>query len=272
MSTLEILPATIRARTERQAMEWSLVLASQEIGVTLDRNPEDGGWRLIVDSSDEARAREVLRQFRRENRRFGFTHEVPGSDFGFDSRALLWAVSLALIFMITGGPAESTLFDTVRVRQGEWWRAFTAVGLHQDLPHLASNLTIGILFLGLAMARFGAATAFLGSLLAGALANGAGLVLRGEDYRGLGSSGMVMGALGMLMAQSMPQWRSGRRGNRIVLSSLGTGALIFILVGTNPSSDILAHAAGLVFGLLMGSLSLVLPGNKSQSLPMVPHR
>ena len=259
MTALEIIPASIRSRSERQAMDWSLVLASEGIEVTLDRDPLNAGWRLLVAPEDELRARGAIRQYCRENRAFEWQHEVPGSDFWFDGRVIFWGLAVALVFIITQGPVDGGLFDTRLVRQGDWWRAFTAEWLHRDLAHLASNLTIGMLFLGLAMARFGAGLGLFGSLLAGGLANFAGMILRAENYRGLGASGLVMGALGMIVAQAVPWWRSGRRGNRVVLSSLGTGALLFILLGTDPSSDIVAHSAGLVFGMFFGALAAFLP-------------
>jgi len=52
------------------------------------------------------------------------------------------------------------------------------------------------------MARFGPGQALLAALLAGAVGNAAGLALRTEHYIGLGASGMVMGGLGLLTAQS----------------------------------------------------------------------
>ncbi len=256
MSVLETADALIPARTERQAMDWSLVLTSEGIEVTLDQDAVSGHWSLKVAPVDEVRARNAIRQYCRENRGFGWHREVPGTDFWFDARVLLWALGVALVFVVTQGPLESALFATARVRSGEWWRAFTAVWLHGDVAHLTSNLGIGILFLGLATARFGVGVGLMASYLSGALANVAGLVLRGENYNGLGASGMVMGALGLLVAQGLPRFRSGRLGNRVALTTLGAGAFLFILLGTDQASDILAHAGGFVFGFLFGLLAL----------------
>ena len=259
MTALDVIPATIAARTERQAMDWSLVLASQGIEVTLQREAEDGSWQLLVAPQDEPRARVAIRQYLQENRGFEWQHEVPGSDYWFDGRVIFWGLAVGFVFLATLGPVESGLFKTALVRQGQWWRAFTAEWLHRDIAHLASNLSIGILFLGLAMARFGAGIALLGSLLAGALANYLGLMVRAEDYQGLGASGWIMGALGMIVAQAVPHWNTGRRGNRIVISSLGTGALLFILLGTDQSSDVVAHFGGFAFGVLMGAIAAFFP-------------
>jgi rhomboid protease GluP len=227
---------------------------------------------LLVAPQDDPRARGAIRQYLQENRGFEWHHEVPGSDYWFDGRVVFWALAVGFVFLATLGPVEAGLFDTALVRRGQWWRAFTAEWLHNDIAHLTSNLAVGILFLGLAMARFGAGIALLGSLLAGALANYLGMMLRTgalanylgllekvEDYPGLGASGWIMGALGMIVAQAVPRWNTGRRGNRIVVSSLGTGALLFILLGTDLSSDVLAHFGGFAFGILLGALAAFFP-------------
>ena len=264
MTAAEDTTSTIPARTERQAMDWSLVLASQGIGVELDRAPQ-GAWLLRIEPSDQPRAEEAIRQYRQENRGFDWHRDLPGSDFQFDARVALWALAVAMVYAAQEALRQG-LFDTRAVVQGEWWRAFTAVWMHQDPAHLASNLTLGVVFLGLAMARFGAGVALLATFLCGALANFTGLLLRPDPYVGLGASGMIMGALGMIAAQTVPLWRTGRRGTRVMLAGLGTGALIFIQTGTNPGSDVLAHLAGFGFGIALGAGSACLPAGKHRKL------
>lgn len=267
VTAAEDTTTTIPARTERQAMDWSLVLASQGIGVELERE-DQGRWRLRVETAEHSRALESIRRFRQENRGFEWHRELPGSDFHFDGRAALWALAVVLVYAIQDRLTRG-LFDTRAVVQGEWWRAFSAVWLHQDTAHLASNVTLGIVFLGLAMARFGAGVALLATFLCGGLANFTGLLLRPEPYVGLGASGMIMGALGMIAAQSVPLWRTGRRGTRLMLAGLGAGALVFIQTGTNPGSDVLAHLAGFVFGILFGALSPLLPEDQHLKVEVI---
>jgi hypothetical protein len=50
-----------------------------------------------------------------------------------------------------------------------------------------------------------------------------------------------------------------RQLRRLIAEGLGGGLMLFVLVGTSPSSDIPAHAAGFVFGGLLGLPLALLP-------------
>lgn len=262
VNDLAAASAAIPARSERQAMDWSLVLASQGIECALEHDAAAGIWMLRIPPAEEARAYEAIRQFRRENRGRPWHHAVPGSDLWFHGGVVFWAIALALVHTFQPWLANG-IFSYARADQGEWWRAFTAVWLHKDVAHLASNAVMGLLLLGLTMARYGAGLTLLATLFAGAGANGFALWARQADaqfsqLRGLGASGMVMAALGMLAVQSLPLWRTGRQGTRLVLGGLAAGTLLFVLTGTDPDSDVLAHAVGFAVGAILGGLAALL--------------
>ena len=126
--------------------------------------------------------------------------------------------------------------------------------LHGDAPHLISNCTVGVIFLGLAMAQYGAGMALLATFLSGGAANVVSLFLYQPPYRALGASGMVMAALGMLAAHSIWLWRARRPVGPIVLRSVLGGALLLILVGVDPGTDVVAHVSGFVIGGIFGAL------------------
>jgi membrane associated rhomboid family serine protease len=144
------------------------------------------------------------------------------------------------------------IMDSGAVAAGQWWRLFTAVSLHENMPHLMANVTTGFVLLGLAMARYGAGVGLLASFIAGAAGNVAGLALYPQPHEGLGASGMVMGALGLITAQSFAFWRACRSASHFWLRSLAAGVLILVLIGFSPESDIVAHVGGFVCGLLCG--------------------
>src|SRR6266567_1610040 len=77
---------------------------------------------------------------------------------------------------------------------------------------------------------------------------------------GPGGSGMVMGALGLLSGQSLALLRHGRPPRQLLQRGLLGGLFLFILLGANPApnTDMVAHVAGFVGGIVLGgALALV---------------
>lgn len=256
----------LRARSERQAMDWALVLASQGILATvLPPTDEQAGWQLSTEREETSRARAAVVQYRRENQGFAWRQPAPLAGLMLHRGALVWAAALLILHLTVRQQALAWL-DSEAVRRGEAWRVFTAVWLHADMAHLGANLSLGTVLMALTMARYGAGFALLGTWLAGASGNLLGLTLRPGPYTGLGASGMVMGALGMLASQAVPLWRAGRRGARAAFSALAGGAALFFLTGLDPDADLLAHAGGFVAGLLAGAVCAMAPPDKTTPL------
>src|SRR5258708_30217485 len=130
--------ATIPARSERQAMDWSLVLVSQGIDTRIERPEQDAGWSLVVDLPDHQRAHAAIRQYRLENRRRPWVRELPWSGLIFDWRSLLWSLVLISVFLVdqarSGYWRAAGVMDNQSVSSGEWWRLFTAVRLGAGPP------------------------------------------------------------------------------------------------------------------------------------------
>ncbi|MGV3774481.1 MAG: rhomboid family intramembrane serine protease [Verrucomicrobiales bacterium] len=264
----EIPLAHIHAHSEKQAMDWSLVLASQDIQTTILREPESKRWRLEIPTHDHSRALEAIRQYRLENRGWEWRRELPGANLEIHVGALFWCIYLAAFYLITTSIYPELRIagrlDSELVKTGEWWRLFTPVLLHADMAHLAANAVFGTLFLGLAMARFGPGVALLATFLAGAAGNIFGVSIATRPYYGVGASGMMMGALGMLCIHSAGLWRINRKSARYIMSGVASGIFIFVLFGLNPSSDIMAHTGGFLGGLFFGTILAFIPEEKLQ--------
>jgi membrane associated rhomboid family serine protease len=251
----------IAARSRRQAMDWGLVLTSQGIEAII--NHSESGWELIVEQRDYDSAQAALRQYRMENRGWGWRYPVVGSELVFHWGSLGWvAVIVAMYYWSTvvwPGARDAGILDSRPRGPGQWWRLFTAMSLHQNLPHLMSNATTGCVLLGLAMARFGAGVALLAAFLAGAAGNAADLLIYSEPHQSLGASGMVTGALGLITFQSFAFWRKFPAGPRFLMRAAAGGVLILVLIGFDPDADVVAHVggflAGAVFGLALGHMN-----------------
>jgi membrane associated rhomboid family serine protease len=249
-------PFRIAARSRQQAMEWSLVLASQGIEPVLEQT-EEAGWALVVPARDYETSLAAIRQYRLENRRWAWRRPAFKSGFVFDWGSAAWVLLTVVFFWLSETRANlpaAGIMDGAAVARGEWWRLFTATLLHADLGHLAANAVFGLVLIGLAMGQCGAGVGLLAAYLAGAGGNVASWLIYGEGHHGLGASGVVMGALGLLAVPSLPLWKGNPHARKLAMAGLGGGVLLLVLLGLNPDSDIVAHVGGFVAGWLLGSL------------------
>jgi rhomboid protease GluP len=254
----------IPVRSRRQAMEWSLVLASQGIESVIEYSKEtDEGWALFINPANYAAAIRNLRQYKLENRGWPWVNHLPWPGISFHWGSLGWAMLLGVVYWFSvANPrfVEAAVMNKTAVFQGEWWRLFTAMLLHADLGHLATNLSLGVLLLGLVMGRYGGGLGLLAAYLAGAAGNLAFLFVHSASARGLGASGMIMGALGLLAVQSLPigRGRGVRPSRKYWIAGLLAGTMLFVLFGLSPESDTVVHLGGFVSGLILGvALTLV---------------
>ena len=240
-------------------MDWSLVLVSQGIETSIERDAESGVWLLVVTEPDHARAVDALRRYQIENRTPLWQHRLPAVGLLFDLRSLGWLLFLGLMFALeTTGHGNWQLLgrmDNAMVHAGQWWRLFTGVTLHADVTHLAFNLSTGLLLMGLAMGAYGYGVGLLVPYLAGVAGFLAGFVVNPAGYQSLGASGMILGALGLLSAQWIELFRRGFTAKQAAARGVASGCLLLVLLGFNPAenTDVLAHVAGFVSALLLGT-------------------
>lgn len=249
------MTSRIAAPSKRQALDWSLALVSQGIESILDSNP-DTGWGLIVEEQDHPRACAVIQQYQKENPRWPWQQKIILPELAFDWGCLAWVFLTGVFFWLSGQSAsfrDAGMMQNTAVSRGEWWRLFTAIFLHADAGHLASNAVIGFVLLGLAMGRCGTGIGLLAALLAGAGGNVASWLGHSGNHQGLGASGLVFGCLGLLTAQSFPRLTHHAKAVKLAVSGVAAGVMLFIWMGLSPGTDVIAHAGGFVSGLLVGT-------------------
>lgn len=250
--------AIIHAATKRQALDWSLVLASQGIEATIEKGEE--GFALIVPAESHQAAMDSIQKYRAENRSWPWRHFIFRQGIIFDWGSLSW-VALIVLFHWLGSHRDLVtrgMMDSAAVVHGEWWRLFTAVWLHADIGHLATNAAFGFVLLGLAMGRFGIGPALAAAYLAGVGGNLFAWAGSVQAHRSLVASGAVMGCLGMLAVQSLVLFRRSAHGRRLLMAGIASGVLLFVLLGLNPEADVLAHLGGFVSGLFVGAVLVAL--------------
>lgn len=250
-------PVTVfRARRRRTCEERLLVLLA--VGVVAELVPEAGEFLVQVDAQDAAYAANHLAQYESENRAPPppppprlYPHAWVG--------CFLYVVTLVgVAYVVGGGLVRLDAFDLgaldcARVQAGEWWRAWTALTLHLDGPHLAANLGAGVWFGYLAARQLGSGTAWVLTVTGAALANLAEGLTGPPAHSAVGASTAVFTALGLMSAYSwrerfhLPQhW--GRRWAPLV-----AGVILLGWTGSaGEGTDLVAHLAGFTTGVLLG--------------------
>ncbi len=253
--------ARIPVRSYRQALDWSLVLISQGIESTIDHTEDGSGWGLLVTAQDYANALKVLRQYRLENRAWPWQQAVFRPGVLFDWGSLAWVLLASLFYWLSthADLQPAGVMDSAAVAHGQWWRLFTAVWLHGDLAHLATNATLGLVLFGLAMGCYGTGAGLLAAYLAGTAGNLVAGLISLQTHRSLGASGMVMGALGLLAVHSFSLWRQTPHAWKLMLAGICGGVMLFVLLALTPGTDIVAHLGGFAGGLLLGALLSLVP-------------
>ena len=249
-------PVAVRipARNQRQAMDWSLVLASQSISTRLETDAADDFW-LEVAENDAAKAREAINLFQSENRRWRWQRRIPTTPLIFHWGSLVWVALIVVVHMVAGPRTplhEAGVMRAEDVLKGDWWRPVTAVTLHGDYVHLASNAMFGFIFLGVAMGYWGVGLALLASLLAGVAGNFAGWIFYPATQSIVGASGMIMGAIGLLAVIPAPFGSLRRLTFQMLLRTLTPALFLFVMMGFGPGTDWIGHTAGFVTGMLLG--------------------
>lgn len=235
-----------------------------------------GLWRLVVPAEVYEAARTELIGYEDENRNWPPPKVRPAHRSSGRREAVVYGLLMVLFHPI----GQAGLFGrnwwaagriaADRVREGELWRAMTALTLHVDLSHLAGNLLFGCLFGIVASQSLGPGLVWAGALLAGFLGNLINVALQEDSFRAVGASTAVFGILGLMslfeaLRRDSPGTRTLRSlgpilGGAVLLGFLGmgggesTGALDG---GAPPPSrvDVGAHAFGFLVGGVLGALA-----------------
>jgi rhomboid protease GluP len=259
-----------RARRRRDCEERQLVLTA--VGLEAQVVLGEGEFLLQVAVADAHFALRHLLQYEAENRAPPPAppppHLYPYAWVGCAAYAL---VLLGVAWLLSNGVVRLDAFelgelDAARVQAGQWWRAWTALTLHLDGPHLAANLLAGTWFGYLAARQLGVGTAWLLTVTGAALANLLEGLWAAPDHRSVGASTAVFTALGMMAAYSwrerfaLPQ-RWVRRWGPLI-----AGVILLGWTGSaGEQTDLTAHLLGFAVGALLG-VTAALPRARQQLL------
>lgn len=248
------------SRQQSACAERALVLTSLSIEHEIVDSAT--GHQLLVAEPDLHRARHELWLYEQENKPrqyrapglIGSNHNPwPGvAGYILVLCAVAWLAGRGAFghnWLLAGG------VDGALIRDGEWWRVFTALTLHRDVGHLLGNLGFGSLFGLLAARVIGSGVTWLTVVISAAIANAVNTLMLIPSHRSIGASTAVFAALGLvagfvwrgrLMAQDRWPYRLGPIvGGIALLAYTGTG---------DESTDVGAHLGGFVCGFISGMI------------------
>lgn len=252
------LTTVYRSARRRDCNERLLVLTAVGIEAFIVSLP--GEYLLQVPAADEGFALRQLSQYEAENRAPPPPPPPPQHYPHAWVGCLGYALTLlGAAWMVSGGAVRLDAFelgelDAARVQAGEWWRAWTALTLHLDGPHLAANLGAGVWFGYLAGRQMGSGTAWLLGVSGAGIANLIEGLLAPPEHRAVGASTAVFSILGMMSAYSWRERFALRQRWARRWGPLIAGVILLGWTGTaGEQTDVMAHLAGFVVGALLGA-------------------
>ncbi len=237
------------------------VLVLEAAGIPSQIRQEPGKSIIVVPASFAAKARYEIDAYASENQPSpSGTTTVPEQRNGWPG-VVGYAIVVVLMFVLERhGILSEEWFDAGKtdaglICQGEWWRTVTALSLHSDLVHLAGNLVFGGL-IGLFVGQLlGSGLAWISILFAGAAGNLLNAVVRDPRHTSVGASTAVFAAFGIVAAFATIRRRHLRASKFARYTPIIGAVILLSYLGTSGErTDVFAHVAGFVAGLLLGAL------------------
>lgn len=245
------------AHAERLVEDWILALTAVGVAARGEWSPEHGHL-LVVDACDAQRASAVLEAYDDENRPRPVP--PPPMEYGSGAAAVIVTAAICGLFVFTGPRADAHPWfaaggaDAHRILEGEWWRAATALTLHDDFLHVLSNAVALLVFGSALCALVGPGAGLWLLLLSGTGGNLLNVALRGAPYSGLGASTAIFGALGALGGIRAVQRHMGAAVSRSRTWAPFAAALGLLgMLGSSARSDVIAHLFGFLLGAALGA-------------------
>lgn len=260
----EPAPVTVFRGSRFACDELALMFEATSLPYTL---VEDGtAWALTMAPEFAARAHDEMQRYAAERRLFAARQRNRSElqarkPFG---GAIAGAAGYALVLLLVAYGVGDSPFGVDWVAAGalrapphgqhlEWWRAFTALTLHQTPDHLLSNLVFGAAGGVLCTRLFGFGIGWLGILISGVLANLVEMSIAPAGYSAIGASTAVFGSVGLLSGYAWRQRLTLRERWLYRWTPLMGGISLLALLGAGGEHvDVLGHLLGFLTGVLLG--------------------
>lgn len=261
----------------RKSREHALVL--QAMGIPHGTIGSEGAQILVVRGEHAERARSEIERYDRENASWPPREEAPLAISDGIQAAVIYAAVLALVFVLEKRDSygldwwRAGAASTSAIRDGEWWRALTALSLHSDLAHVGGNILFGAVFGVILAQSLGSGIAWAGFVVAGTFGNLWNALIQKESHVSVGASTGVFGALGIQVAYEWMRRRELRYTTLRRLTPVAMGIALLFWLGFGGGHfnagdtaretqrqvtevlervDVMAHVTGFATGIVLG--------------------
>jgi|GEM_PF-6354382 membrane associated rhomboid family serine protease len=260
----------ISTRSRIRASELELLLKSQGIDVVVRSIPGDNGsphFALSVPEASLEQARQVIAEVRQEAsaapRKRPLSRQTSAKIWPWLYGLIVTNIVIWLYVEMNGG--SEVRKNLVRfgasyapaIKNGQWWRTFSAMFLHIGARHLLGNMvTLGV-FGALSLPIWGPFRFFALYLFSGLAGNWLSFFLAPHPSAKAGASGAILGLLGSMAGARIHGIKMGNSRFKTWHVIAALIAFYGFMLG-DGNVDHLAHLGGLLGGLV---LALVLaPG------------
>jgi rhomboid protease GluP len=254
-----------------QAGDWALVLEAAAIRHRVDEH--DGHFSLVIDEADVGAATQALAGFDEEG---APEQQPPAPDLGWSSLGVLCAIGLMAMFLVSGPRDRGSVWFTAGsasaelIMHGAWWRAVTALTLHADWLHLASNALAGLVFMSAVGRWLGGGLGGILILLTATAGNFLTAVRHRAHHDSIGASTATFAALGLIAGLQVARRLQLRTRPGYFWVPIGAGLGIFAMLGVAAGTDYWAHLLGLGSGIVFGAGWAVLQLRRGWRAPSWP--
>ena len=159
---------------------------------------------------------------------------------------------------------KGAMITEIVLRDGQYYRLFSAMFLHADLQHLFNNMIMLALGGAIVENYTGHAFYFFLYMLSGLFGNMISMaheIFYGLNWVSLGASGCIMGLVGFVIVWIIVNRRTFVRSRNLIVRLTLLGVFVINACFFQKGANTAAHLGGLMTGAVLGVINIVLLKN-----------
>ncbi len=159
---------------------------------------------------------------------------------------------------------KGAMITEVVLRDGQYYRLFTAMFLHADLQHLINNMLMLVLGGAIVENYTGHAFYFFLYVLSGLFGNMISMayeIKNGLSWVSVGASGAIMGLVGFVVVWILVNRKTFVRSRNLMIRLILLGIFVIEACFFQRGANIAAHTGGFVTGAVLGVINIIMLKN-----------